>query len=288
MKWGYGLFQWLPFFLVIFAFGKKSDFLILGNPDAFTILNHYEQPLTPQQRNIFPACVPLQILNHDKTLGDQITQALEFYFQKSVYFLVKNEDGKFISRDTSGHINVFRDCLLLGDTVEIIGNVCINRPAAMSKKCFEPAPGDALVKIFLYKDQFYLMHLGQTVTCGWCAREAERWFKKTTAGAVDVEALSVAMRGRLLERIESANREYRDYFGALNKITGQQRSVPQWVPDTTSGIFRWLLSAPPDAASQLSSSTSVLVRELESMILGKHLSICTRPNEIIIQTMEKP
>ncbi|MEW6041542.1 MAG: hypothetical protein AB1633_08480, partial [Elusimicrobiota bacterium] len=185
------------------AGGKRADFLILENPLSYSILNKYEQPLSTEEKRQFVPYTPLQVVNEDQTLRDRITRAFKFLFLKTHYYILKDETGRWMGKDTSGFKEKFNDCFLLEDSVKILkGNkvkFCSAYPS--SGKCVMLNKGEKLIRIFQHGKHCYAKREWNVVAYGWCPMSSEiAWERLIEAKAPEEKiTLSVEIKDRLIQ-----------------------------------------------------------------------------------------
>jgi len=92
--------------------------VILESPQSFSICNQFEQPLSASDKAGVLPFSPFQIIKPDILLGDGITRAMECLYSQKTYYLLKDERGGIIG--DKGQMKLFKACVLVGDTVEII------------------------------------------------------------------------------------------------------------------------------------------------------------------------
>lgn len=295
------------FFLLFIAKGATTaprggaphvDFLILGSPQVYTIYNQFEQPLSPGERSAFLPFSPLQIVKENDQLGDQITRALRFVYQQQTFFIPKDEKGALVGDASSRYRQLFTGCEPLGDTAEVIKENAIRiserYPSAEASR--SPAKGTLLIRVFRYKDFWYVYVPGLRPYYGWCSSSAQsacrfhvaehRTAEHRNAVQQEENALSSMVREQLNARMEAANAIYKKYFEHFNRATGQEKSVPLWRSVSDGRNLRWELSGAYQRNGQLEESTRRLVEELENILLGRPYSVSCKSGVIAILPKE--
>lgn len=267
---------------------EYANFLILGNPQVYSILNKYEQSLTASEKELFYPFSPLQVVNKDYTLGDGITSALKFRFCQNIYFILKDDDGNLIGDKKNPYRQVFRKCKIIEDTVRIKKN----RAILLSQKY--PANGrriylkrdDRVVRLFRYKDYLCVKYLGQEIKYGWCSlSDKSAWRREIKVKKVD-KNLKSELQNRIIARINVANKVYKRYFERFDAITGKQKSIPQWRCVYNDDIISCTLTNPYKDSDQLDESTQYLFRDLENIVIGKPFDVHYQNGEITIKLKE--
>jgi hypothetical protein len=282
-------------FVSSFSFSQKTaDFLILDQPKKYTILNQYQTPLSEPERNGFVPFTPLQIINRDETLGDQITRALTGMFEGKIWYLQKDDAGDFLGSGAKDGRQEYKNCGIGGDTVEIVKEKTVPfsptitpvaGPGFLDK-------GETVVRVFQYRDKWYVKRPGRPARFCWCTFSARSvqsgWRKIVTAAVVDT-GISNYLQDRIIERFRNANDTYRKYFSHFNTVTVQEKTIPVWhwdlqPQDRTVHCF---LNAPYRTGAQLDESTRYLVRDLENMLIGKQYDVVCEKGDITIKPRDR-
>jgi hypothetical protein len=264
---------------------KSADFIVLLSPQALTIYNQYEQPLSATEKSQLSACVPMQIMQTDVRLGDQITRAMQCSFEQKTMYVLKDEQGEIING--KGNFQILKACMLIEDTVEIVkdGAVPFSRQFPVSPSSSALKKGEALVVLFRYGNT-YAVRLDRDRPAeryGWCpAISQSAWRKSKTVSVVDT-VIAPLVRDELSARIERANELYKKFFNEFNHATGMQKSVPAWRPVTNGPGLTWTLNAPYDHTGELNESTERLVEEMRDVLIGKPFSAMYENGELTVK-----
>jgi hypothetical protein len=275
-----------------FSFSQKTaDFLILINPQKYTILDQYQQPVPESGRSAFVAGTPLQIISSDDMLGDQITHALAGSFDGKTWYLQKDESGNLTGMDPKESRRIYKGCEIGSDTVEIVKDDAI----AFS----EIAPGagahflnrqEKVIRVFRNRDQWYVKRSGRNARFGWSSFPASGAWRHVVAAVAAVDTgISGYLQERIVERFRTANDTYRQYFGHFNTVTGKEKTLPVWRWDLGQGkVVHFYLNAPYRTGSELDESTRYLVRDLENMLIGRRqYEVVCEKGDIIVKPKDK-
>jgi hypothetical protein len=270
--------------------GNTADFLVIADPQKYTILDQYQQPLSGQGRAAFAAGTPLQIISSDELLGDQITHALEGAFDGKTWYLQKDDAGNLLGTDAKESRRIYKGCETGPDTVEIIKDKAI----AFS----ETVPGAAghylsrqekVIRIFRNRDLWYVRRTGRNAQFGWSSfSNTGSWRRIVAAAALADTGISDYLQGRIVERFRTANDNYRKYFAHFNKVTGKDKTVPGWQWDLGHGkTMHFSLNAPYRNGYELDESTRYLVRDLENMLIGRRYDVVCEKGDITVRPKDK-
>ena len=265
-----------------------ADFLILGNPQAYTILNKYEQSLTASERELFRPFSPLQIVNKGHTLGDGITSALKFRFCKDIYFILKDDDGNLIGDKKNLYRQVFRKCKIIEDTVRIKRDraILLSQKYPSTGKRIYLRQSNLTIRLFKYQNYYCVKYVGQKTVYGWCSlSDKSAWRREIKVKKVD-KNLKSELQNLIIARINVANKMYKRYFERFDAITGKQKSIPQWRCAYNDDIIHCTLTNPYKDLDQLEESTQYLIRDLENIVIGKPFDVHYQKGEITIKLKE--
>jgi hypothetical protein len=276
----------LLFFLTINAFSQPTaDFLILSQPRDYTILNQYQQPITDAEKKLFVANAPLQIVNDNEILGDQLTRALRFAFDGRTWFIQKDETGNFLGDKGKQFRQVLKKCVIIADTVQIQAD----RAVSFSEK-YPPGlesvwlkKGELVVRLFSCGGSCCVKRPGAKTEYGWGRFGAKTGWKRLEQGAEKPQGLTGMLTERIIDRFKAVNQTYAEYFSHFDKLTGQEKTVPAWRCEAKGGEVHCSLNAPYASSSQLDESTQYLVRDLENVLIGKQCDVLYEKGEIFIK-----
>ncbi|MGD9200130.1 MAG: hypothetical protein PVI26_01080 [Chitinispirillia bacterium] len=258
--------------LTIEGTDQKASYLIVKNPTAFTILNKYEQDITAAEKKTFIAYSPLKILSRNTTLGDQLSQALKFQFQNKIYFLLRNENGKLIGLKNTGYRKILQNCIHINDTIRILrGNVLrLSEQSPTQGKGTYLLKNDILIRIFRYKNSYFLLRLGDTNQYGWCNLSPKStWQKYAKKQESKTIVISNSIRNRIESKIKSVNEMYVNFFDYFNRIEGKSKSIPQWIISSQENILQISLHKNIGYLNQMAESTDILIKDLENILIGE-------------------
>jgi hypothetical protein len=264
---------------------KSADFIVLLSPQALTIFNQYEQPLSATEKSQLSPSVPIQIIQNDVRLGDQITRAMQCAFEQKTVYVLKDEQGEIING--KGNIQILKACMLIEDTVEIVrdGAVLFSRQFPISPSSSALKKSEALVVFFRFGNSFAvrLDRDRPAERYGWCpASSQSAWRKNKTVSVVDT-VIAPLVRDELNARIEKANELYKKFFDEFNRASGLQKSVPAWRTVNGAGLG-WTLNAPYDHTGELNESTVRLVEEMRDVLIGKPFSAVYENGELTVKS----
>jgi len=264
---------------------KKADFLIVENIEPYAVLDRYEQPLTANAGKQFLPFSPLQIIDQEATLGDEITDVLKFQYDQKPYYFLKNDKGNFVGDTKNRYNQRYKNCALTGDTIQITRAkaVLLAQKYPSKGRRVYCKKGKNCIRIFSYKGYHYVKTIGASAQFGWCSLGARNTWKivKSTTKKREYR-LDTILKDRIVARIEKANKAYRHYFNYFNNLTTQEKSVPQWQYTFGDNMVRCALSGPYKNTGQLEESTYYLVQDLENILIGKSFNVEYQVGEIVI------
>jgi hypothetical protein len=250
------------------------DIIVLQSPLALTLYNQFAQPLTEQEKSGMLPGVPMQVIRHNATLGDQITRVVQCMYRQQTFFILKDEKGTIIG-DKSNY-RLLKFCRLLGDTVEITTNETV----AFSEKEIPARPsenmlkrGDLLILQFRFKSGVYVLQTAPIERFGWISMFGGDCWKHVKKSVVKEPSMTGDLHDRLSRKIESANTLYKTFFEQFNRSTGAQKSIPRWSETKSGPDLQWSLSPPYDQTGELDESNKLLVEGLSDIVFNKPVSV---------------
>ncbi|MBF0430945.1 MAG: hypothetical protein HQK83_06675 [Fibrobacteria bacterium] len=274
----------LPF---LFPFNlSATDYLLLGTPKAYVILNSYEQPLSEEEWKRFPSNTPGRVLNKTVTLGDGISKALSFELDEENYFLQKDDNGRFTASGTASQKHLmFKNCQQIKDTIIVTKN----RKVLFGQGIKQNTPGtfleegDELLRLFKYHGKFFLKKLSGEQNWGWTSLSSRSVWKQKKERTAKKEAhLSQELIKQIKEKLSFANKSYHQFYTAFNKLSGTARKPPLWQYSVNKNTVRCILKGSPELPEQLKNSNKVLAGEIENLVMGQPFIVRFRNGEITI------
>ncbi len=265
---------------------EHADFVIVGDPQTYSILDKYEQPLSESAKDLFPPFSPLQIVEGDATLGDEITRASKIRFNRSSYYLLLDDNGNYVGGSRNSYRQIFRKCQIIEDTIQVTksGALLLSKKYPAQGKRVYLENGCTVIRVFKYRNYYYVKCLGIKEAYGWCSFASKNaWKKIKSIGKKQKISAGNTMLDRVAARIESANKMYIQYFEHFNRITKQQNSIPQWHYTVDSDMIQCTLKEPYKNSEQLKESTYYLVQDIENMLHGRPFRLQYQQGEITVR-----
>ena len=278
----------IPAFFVTAVIAKGgADFIIIASPAEYAIYNQYEQPLSEDEKAVFVPYSPFMIVQKDMMLGDQITHALKFAFQQRMYYLLKDEDGKFTGEKQNSGRKILRGVELIEDTIEsLAGGLTMASGEGMSVVI---PKGTRMERIFRSGPRYYCAAIFGRTTYGWSSLEpryAWRNVDKGISAGIPARAdtgLSEMLRQRIMARFASANDSYKAFFYHFNSMSGDEKAVPGWCCEKNGSRMVCRLTGSPSNNNQLSESLKVLEQDIGNLLMGTDFKAIGVNGEIVIE-----
>ena len=258
----------------------RADFLILSNPHEFSILNHFEQTVADKdKKQFFIPYAPLQIIDRNATLGDQITEALRFNYRGSTWHIQKNDKGNLVG-PAKTYQKTFSNCEIINDTAGLSKQIRLYEKHPSSGNSFTINSSGSVERVFKFKGSYYLHSLEAQGKYGWYSGpstvfELKKKVQKDTQAQNDIVY-------RIESRLKAVNETYRDFFNHFNEITKQQKSIPEWNIEKDKSVIRCTLGGSVEIIDQLEKSTQYVVQEIKQILLGKPFTVDYHNGEITI------
>jgi len=266
---------------------NRADFLILANPQAYTILNKFEEQLSPQQRRALVPYSCFEVVNEEGTLGDQITSAAKLRVGQDLCYFLKDDNGGLFGDKANPYKQTFRNCEKIGDSIVVekpdVLRMSEKHPSSGTQTPLDK--GDVMVRVFKFGDLFYVQKTGITPRYGWCSlASTNAWRSAAPDLTTEKATLRPAVADRVRSRLDAVNEDYREYFAAFNKIGGRDKSVPAWKSTVDGNVMRCELAGGHGYAQQLDESTRILVKDIEGLLMGERLAVVYADGVMTIST----
>jgi hypothetical protein len=268
---------------------ETANFLLVRNLRGLTILDRFQQQLSPTALKSLGANVPFRVVKLNETLGDELTQAHRVLYQGEPYLLVLNSAGELPGEP--GNVDTLKKCVVLDDTIRVRQDRALKLLETAKKQASGVAvqKDDRLVRRFKYKDFYYLRRAGARPLSGWSLLKPESAWElvKAVAQTPEKSGLGTLLIDRIHGRISQVNTSYRQYFGHFNSQAGRARIVPSWECRPVGDGLECVWHGDPETFRGLTASTGVLVKDLENILLGKPFAVVLKNMIIAIQPEEQ-
>jgi hypothetical protein len=267
---------------------SADEYIIVGSPESYSILNQYEQPLSQTEIDNIGGYCPFRIINADGMLGDQITPAIKTELNSRSYYIQK--DGKW--ENGSGYLRKYRDCRTLNDTVQIMKALSVEIASANRNNLIKEKilPGQKLKRIFYSGGRYYVRILFNTGYHAWVSSDSDSWRiiknKQFEASAESRDSIDGILVKRVESVIDSANAAYTAFFDHFNQLTGQEKTIPFWTKQKSGKFQQWILNEPYRQNGQLDQSSYQLAQQLSRMLVGRRCSAQYENGSITVLEMK--
>ncbi len=250
------------------------DFIILADPSACRLLDHYEQPLPDAEKKALPPNLPFEIVKERQYMGDQITQAMRVSLLSTDYYILLDESGKISGLNAKSSPIRYKGCTSLNDTVVVaVSSLKLTSKYPSGGEITTVKKGETVIRIFLYKGYYYLFRPGPTPFFGWSdAPKSAFMIPLTKDASVTKDDYSI-IHSRIMRRLEDANQCYDSMFLFFNRRLHQEKAIPKWQYSVKGNLHLYVLKGPEGTVRQLEESTKTLIGNIEYILLGKPYSI---------------
>ncbi len=283
------LFEFLLSASLFAAQPSTADFLIIERPQALTIFNQFQQTLTSEQKAALGSFAPLQIIEPQALLGDEITLALKGKINGQYFYLLQNADRQIVNRNFAGLVKRYRRCTVLNDTVRILKkNIRLFAPWTPGLRTIRKLGKEQLLHlIFKTKGYYYVRLIPDKSVYGWLSASAARYCRKTAVLPVIKSSLPEArLRQRIENRFMAANRKYGVLFSYFEGKGYAARPVPRWQNEAGRRKLIFRLQ-PSESAAGLKRSTEILLRDVQGDLIGSGWRARYEKGQIIIESSKE-
>ena len=225
---------------------------------------------------------PLQILEYNTRLSDDLTAAIKVKFLSKEYYLVSDDRGNLLENGNVGEIVIERKCKVLQDTIQIISDKLfhIPPPYSVSSIGLKLPKGIILLRLFLKSNVYCLMKPGKIPEFYWSHLSPSTEWKKLEHTTQSVIADNTQLDHQIVAVFRKANEKYRLFFQGFNRHFKKDFLAPRWeVQQDDQSISAVLIGMDE---SKLKNSIRALINDLSYVILGKTYTISQSGNRITI------
>lgn len=263
---------------------KKSDFFIAEDPKSLTILNNYEQIVSPAEKQRFHAYAPLQVIEVNHLLSDQLSKGMQFKFGNARYYLLKDERGNFVADTKKQYFRLFKNCTVVNDTVQIVKNETVllyERYPAEGKRVYLQR-GENIIRIFQFNQRYCVFVPGRENRYGWIMVNLPAAWRPIEKISFEKQSGNITEVIRIVDsKIRDINKHYRNYFQYFNTQSSKQLSIPYWNTEVKGQTIFLTLNNVSDTQA-LEESTHYLVRDLQQLLSAKSYTVTTQHDVIQI------
>jgi hypothetical protein len=264
-----------------------STYLLIEHPDRLTLLNKYQQELSPGEKALLVPFVAMRIMKQDDVLSDGYTHCTQVEIGGSTFFVVKDGAGRFIADGSPGSQHTVTGATTLGDTIAIIQEHRVEfRP--QSGRPLRLDAGATLIRIFRGSQGTYCRLDGTPSVYGWITMEGLRqnadWTKVELQHKEPSISLSDTER-KVRASVSEINGLLVRLFRFFDARTGESKTPPAWRVEAGASSITCLLEGTPDPA-HYRQSTFYLVNTIETIARSSSLRVLSSPGRIEIQAAE--
>jgi hypothetical protein len=267
------------FFSSLVLAQQRADFIIIEKPQRLTILDHYQQQLSPQEKSSLRPFSPYRIINPDETLGDGLTLCMKVEANGGAMYFVKDEAGELIGGEDA---RSYRNVVALADTITIIKRNTIELFDAGGRKRSPLAEGTRLRRVF--QSRLTFVHVLASGALGWAnlrAGENNNWMIVRGATTPSSKTLDQLLPDIQL-KLNGVNSQLAKLYDIWNRKAVEYRVAPQWNLQPSSDVLFATLSG--DSLAQFyKESTRWLAKDIELLLLGTNFHAAATTGRIEIR-----
>jgi hypothetical protein len=262
---------------------QRADFIIIEKPQHLSILNQYQQQLSPEETSALVSYSPFLIVNPNGILGDGLTHCMKAELNGVPYYFVKDDSASLIGGPAAGVLKTYKSAILLADTIAIVQQSAMELLDVAGRKRTPLAQGAQLRRVFR-SSRLTLVQVLTTGAYGWVNLK-EGSDKGWTVVKGSMPGTSKNLEQLIPEiqlKLNAVNGKLIKLYTIFNRKASEVRTAPQWsLQASGTGL---LCTLPSDSSAQFyKESTRWLSKDIESLVLGTHLRVASIPGRIEIR-----
>jgi hypothetical protein len=270
----------LPFNCNLFA--VTGDYLIVENPAALQLLNAYEQQISPEAKETFPAHLPFLIRDDNHLLSDTYTRAVMATYDGSVYYLVKNAEGQLAAETQSGKPVRINNAGILSDTIQVISGILILERSG--SRGIQLAANELVQRIFRKNNRYYVKRLTSPVFFGWLNVSQNRHWQEYTSNKRQFspkEKFPVYLRNAIQAHFENYNTQLQQLFAFFSQQSKTPIPPPSWFLQVAGNQLTCILSNVP-AGGDFSQTIDLIIKRIDKILPPGSGKISRTGNRLVI------
>lgn len=269
------LFYIFSSFQVLAQDNKTANFIIVKTPSSLSLFNKYQQRLTSDQINSFPAGIPFQILKENELLSDGYSKATKVSFGNNLYFVAITENRK-----SNKAFSKYQNVNLFSDTVEVTGsNKIFFNSENQSPSRVYLEKGILLLRIFKDGQFFYARKLNDENQFGWIPSNSNYISKHSLNKNKSVanSEISDFLLSATEQKIKVINSKLEKLYSIYNQKENRNLPVPFLKLETRDKNLICSFSNLPNNNS-FSGTQKYIQNEFEIVFLGSGYKISKTDN----------
>ncbi len=255
--------------------GQRRDVLLVEHPGRLTVLNHYEQTASAEDRNILQPFAPIVVVNEHATLSDGFTSCVEVQCGGVPFYLLNDSRGG-LPQDAG--VRIVRGASWIGDTMRVSGASALPVENASGSRT-RIAPGALVERFFEERGRIYVHPLATIDLYGWMERGQQGLLGRLKDAVRPAGGADTSIEAIVRAKLDETNAVLRQLYQLFNGQTGRRLTVPQWTISIRPGLLRCALH---DSRVSYEQSTRYLDNDMENALLGTGARLVESPGSIAV------
>ena len=255
--------------------GQRRDVLLVEHPEKLTVLNHYEQTASRDDRKTLRPFSPCVVLKDHATLSDGYTSCVDVECGGSQFSLLRGDDGELPQQ---AGLHLLRGTTWIGDTMRVKGKSLLPMEGAAGDRR-RVAPGSLVERFFEYRGRVYIHPLDSPETFGWIGRDEQRLLGALQEATRHVAGSDTSIEAIVRVKIDETNSVLRQLYQMFNGQTGRHLLTPQWTVSARPGLLQCSLH---DSRISYDQSSRYLDNDMENALIGTGARLVESPGSIAV------
>lgn len=261
----------------------SSDYLIVEKSDELLVYNKYQQRITQSEQKLFIPFIPLKIIEHNATLGDNFTLCSRIEVNGITYYLIKNDVNSYAGTTNAGLLNLIRKAEDLNDTIRVLSGKKIELMSPDLNHSIFLGNQVKLIRYFQNGNHVYVITLNKLAKYGWVNvdDEYEIWHETKQNDKPLFQSKEQIVK-QITSKLEEVNKLLSDLFLIFNKETIKTKTPPQW-RKIKSGSSVLFLFEPKYYQQYYQESNTQLKSDIQSILSSSKYTAKILPGSIEIK-----
>ncbi len=281
------IFPVVFFILMIFGPLQADDYFITAQPDAYQMLDGYQQKLSNTFKRHFARNSAWLVLKKQMLLSDGFTKVMKVRGTGAVYYFVLNREGSPLKQATSRDLYINNAAPLLDTLLVALDKTVLFSADVQKGKGARTylQPGEKIIRLFRWKGAYYIRPISAN-SYGWLTLLNKNGLKKQLPHLLPLSNSrdkQVVLK-QLEEKTTIANKFYARIFKVLASHFQKYRQAPYWQIQEEAGGWD-IIFMPEDYRLSFAKSRHYFAEKIRSVLWKSGYGLINDKNTLQVRRM---